>query len=138
LLAGGQALRIGGALVPLYFAARIILARPETAPRAGAAGAAWRGLASAYLLTLANPPTLLFFAGLFAAIAPLARASRAAVFAAGVFAGSLLWWIALTAVVAGSAAKLSPPVRRGINRLSGLVLTGFAVYGLASAGGRTL
>ena len=130
LLAGAQALRIAGALVLLYFALRIILSRPETAPRGGTAVAAWRGFASAYLLTLANPMTILFFAGLFAAVAPLVAAAHATVFAAGVFAGSLLWWIALTAVVAGTASKLTPPVLRGLNRLSGLVLIGFAVYAL--------
>lgn len=131
LLAGAQALRIAGALVLLYFAARIIFARPETAPRTNTGGAAWRGLASAYLLTLANPPTILFFAGLFTTIAPLTAPAHAGVFAAGVFTGSLLWWIALTAVVAGTASKLTPSVLRLINRLSGLALLGFAGYGQA-------
>lgn len=131
LLAWDQALRIAGALVLFYFAVRIILSRPETTPRTGTGGAAWRGFVSAYLLTLANPPTILFFAGLFASIAPLTASAHAAVFAAGVFAGSLLWWIVLTAVVAGTASKLSPSVLHGINRLSGLVLIGLAVYGLA-------
>jgi threonine/homoserine/homoserine lactone efflux protein len=133
LLAGGQALRLAGVLVLFYFALRIILSRTETAPRTGTAGAAWRGFASAYLLTLANPPTILFFAALFAAIAPPAAASAAIVFATGVFAGSLIWWIMLTAIVAGTASKLSPPVLRGINLLSGLALIGFAVYGLVRA-----
>ena len=54
-------------------------------------------------------------------------------FATGVFAGSLIWWIVLTAVVEGSAAKLSPPVLLAINRLAGLALIGFAVYGLVRA-----
>jgi threonine/homoserine/homoserine lactone efflux protein len=133
LLAGGQALRLAGVLVLFYFALRIILSRPDTAPRAGTEGVAWRGFASAYLLTLANPPTILFFAALFAAIAPPAAASAAIVFATGVFAGSLIWWIMLTAIVAGTASKLSPPVLRGINLLSGLALIGFAVYGLVRA-----
>lgn len=132
LLAGGQALRVAGALVLFYFALRIILSHPDTTPRAGTGGAAWRGFASAYLLTLANPPTILFFAGLFASIAP-AAVSAACVFATGVFAGSLIWWIMLTAIVAGSAAKLSPPVLRMINLLSGIALIGFAFYGLVRA-----
>lgn len=130
LLAGAQALRFAGALVLLYFALRIILSRPESAPHGGTAVAAWREFASAYLLTLANPPTILFFAGLFVAVAPLVAAAHATVFAAGVFTGSLLWWIVLTAIVAGTASKLTPPMLRGINRLSGLVLIGFAVYAL--------
>jgi len=133
LLAGGRALHIAGALVLFYFAARIILARPAAAPRTRAGNAAWRGFASAYLLTLANPPTILFFAGLFASIASPTAPAHAGVFAAGVFAGSLLWWIVLTAIVAVTASKLTPSVLRGINRLSGLALIGFAVHGLVRA-----
>ena len=77
--------------------------------------------ASAYLLTLANPPTILFFAGLFASIAAWSTFEQAAVFALGIFTGSLLWWLALTGLVAGCAAKLAPNVLAWINRLSGLV-----------------
>ena len=35
-------------------------------------------------------------------------------------------------LVSKSAALMKPPVMAWINRLSGLVLTGFAVYGLAT------
>ena len=39
-------------------------------------------------------------------------------------------WIILTALVARSAALMKPPVMAWINRVSGLVLIGFAGYGL--------
>jgi threonine/homoserine/homoserine lactone efflux protein len=52
-------------------------------------------------------------------------------FSTGVFAGSMLWWIILTTLVAKSAALMKPPVMAWINRVSGLVLIGFAAYGLA-------
>ena len=132
LLAGGQWLRIGGALVLLYFAVRILRARPEPAVRKKFAGPLWRGFASAYLLTLANPPTILFFAGLFASLAPLSRLSQATLFAGGVFTGSLLWWVVLTGVLAVTASKLSPSALRWINRASALALIGFALYALSS------
>jgi len=38
--------------------ARILRARPESAVREKFDGPLWRGFASAYLLTLANPPTI--------------------------------------------------------------------------------
>ena len=130
LLAGGAWLRLAGALVLLYFAVRILRARPETAAHKKITGPLWHGFASATLLTLANPPTILFFAGLFASITVLSTIEQAAVFALGIFTGSLLWWLALTSVIAATAAKFAPNVLAWINRLSGLVLIGFAFYAL--------
>jgi threonine/homoserine/homoserine lactone efflux protein len=138
LLAGGGWLRLAGALVLLYFAVHILRAKPETTFRKKFDGPRWRGFASAYLLTLANPPTILFFAGLFASITALSNFEQAAVFALGIFTGSMLWWLALTSIVAGSAAKLAPNVLVWINRLSGLVLIGFAVYALSTVNLRGL
>ena len=95
-------------------------------------GPLWRGFASAYLLTLANPPTILFFAGLFASIAVWSTFEQAVVFALGILTGSMLWWLALTGIVAGTAAKLAPTVLLAwINRLAGVTLIGFAVYALS-------
>jgi threonine/homoserine/homoserine lactone efflux protein len=138
LLAGGDGLRLAGALVLLYFAVRILRARPDPAVHKKFDGPLWRGFASAYLLTLANPPTILFFAGLFASIAALSTVEQAAVFALGIFTGSLLWWLALTGIVAGTAAKLAPNVLAWINRLSGLALIGFAFYALSAVNLRAL
>ena len=87
---------------------------------------------TAYGLTLTNPPTILFFAGIFASVASVASASQSFTFAAGVFAGSMLWWAILTTLVSKSAALFRPPVLLWINRISGVVLIAFAVYGFAT------
>ena len=112
-------------------AVRILRAPPAAPAHPTVAGLRWRGFATAYGLTLANPPTILFFAGLFASLAPLLGLSQAGVFTFGVFAGSLLWWLALTGVLAVTASKLSPAVLRWINRASGLALIGLALYALS-------
>jgi threonine/homoserine/homoserine lactone efflux protein len=138
LLAGGDGLRLAGALVLLYFAVRILRARPNPAVRKKFDGPLWRGFASTYLLTLANPPTILFFAGAFTSITAWSTFEQAAVFALGIFTGSLLWWLALTSIVAGTAAKLAPTVLAWINRLSGLVLIGFAFYAPSAVNLRAL
>ncbi len=138
LLAGSSWLRLAGALVLLYFAVRILRARPEPAVRKKIDGPLWRGFASAYLLTLANPPTILFFAGIFASLAPLSTFAKATQFALGVFAGSMLWWLALTGLLAVTRARLAPPAMAWINRLSGLVLIGFAFYALSAVNLRAL
>lgn len=129
LLAGAEWLRIAGAVVLLGFAVHILRQRPAEAPSVSPTSN-WRGFASAYLLTLANPPTILFFAGLFASVAPLSNGLDIGVFATGVFTGSLLWWILLTYVVTRSADKLSQVVLGWINRAAGVVLIGFALYTL--------
>jgi putative LysE/RhtB family amino acid efflux pump len=106
--------------------------KPATDSRKSVTGSWLRAFATAYGLTLANPPTILFFAGIFASVASLATASRSVIFSAGVFAGSMLWWIILTTLVTKSAALMKPPIMAWINRFSGLVLIGFAAYGLAT------
>ncbi len=131
LLAGGDGLRLAGALVLLYFAVRILRARPPSAANEKTEASLWRGFGAAYALTLANPPTILFFAGIFASLAPLSTFARATQFALGVFAGSMLWWLALTGLLAVTRAKLSPKVLTWINRLAGLALIGFAFYALS-------
>jgi putative LysE/RhtB family amino acid efflux pump len=50
----------------------------------------------------------------------------------GVFAGSMLWWLILTALVAKSARLLGPPILAWINRVSAMVLIGFAVWSLTA------
>lgn len=132
LLAGSDWLRIGGALVLFYFAFRIIRTHPDDTPHPDTDHTLWQGFVSAYLLTLANPPTILFFAGLFASMSSLPTAAHAAVFIVGIFIGSLAWWIALTAIITRTASQLTASVLVWINRITGLGLIGFAVYTLGS------
>jgi threonine/homoserine/homoserine lactone efflux protein len=130
-LASGPELRIAAAVVLLYFAWRIWRSDPVNPPSRSLARTAWQGFSKAYVLTLANPPTIVFFTGLFASLAPLSSTAEAAVFSLGVLAGSLFWWMALTAAVAATASKLSPPALAWINRGTGLAVAGLAVYTLA-------
>jgi len=130
LLAGSFWIRLAGSLLLIVLGVRIALAVPAIDNRADLTQSPGRSFVIAYGLTLANPPTIIFFAGIFAALASVAVVSHAVTFAAGVFAGSMLWWLLLTAVVSRSAQALRPPVMLWINRISGLVLVSFAVYGL--------
>jgi threonine/homoserine/homoserine lactone efflux protein len=132
LLAGAPWIRLTGSALLLVLALRIAFSAPPAGDRKRAAGAGWRAFLAAYGLTLANPPTILFFAGIFASVASIASTSRSITFAAGVFAGSLLWWVILTGLVSRSATLFGPPVLLWINRASGAVLGGFALYGLAT------
>jgi threonine/homoserine/homoserine lactone efflux protein len=80
-------------------------------------------LGSALLLTLTNPPTIVSFMAVFTALAPAGlNAFDSLAMAGGVFAGSLLWWLLVTALAATARRSLGPRARRWIDRLSGAVL----------------
>ena len=119
---------VGGAFV-VWLAIRTILARPSSAEastddRPGLAGA----FLSIYGLTMTNPMTILSFAAIFAGFGLAGRGgAEAALLTVGVFLGSSLWWIVLTAVVGRLRHRLTPPVLLWINRVSGTALLVFGI-----------
>jgi threonine/homoserine/homoserine lactone efflux protein len=91
--------------------------------------------ASTVLLTLANPATILSFVAIFAGFG-LGGAPGyfpAAAMVAGVFTGSLAWWLILSQGVGFFHARLSSGWTRGINRVSGCVLVLFGIAALVAA-----
>ncbi|PIP01363.1 lysine transporter LysE [Pleomorphomonas carboxyditropha] len=90
-------------------------------------------IGATFLLTIANPTTILSFAVFFAGLglASTADAASAAVVIAGVFAGSLAWWVILTGGVALVRHKVGDRFAVWVGRLSGgLILT----FGLLAVG----
>jgi threonine/homoserine/homoserine lactone efflux protein len=85
---------------------------------------------SAFLLTLANPPTILIYLTFFSTVIPSENFTPLATAAlpAGVFCGSFLWWVFLAGVATRMGKKLSPSSFRRINVASGLVLTAFGLW----------
>ena len=134
LLSGTFWIKLTGSALLIVLGARLALSAPPTATQPARRVSGVRAFLTAYGLTLTNPPTILFFASLFAAVGSMQSVAQSFTFAAGVFAGSLLWWLLLTALIARSATVLWPGVLAWINRLSGLVLIGIALRGLAALG----
>ncbi|WP_019645907.1 LysE family translocator [Novispirillum itersonii] len=120
----------GGALVLLWLAVKTLRSAPASGDGASAGGR--RGVlglcAATFALTIANPPTIALFAALFAGLGLGAGADAATALAlvAGVFCGSMLWWVILSTGVSLMRHRLSPPVLLWINRGAGMVLLGFA------------
>jgi threonine/homoserine/homoserine lactone efflux protein len=131
LLSHASWIKLLGCLLLIFIGLRIAFARPAAAAR-GEPGPGWRAFGTAYGLTLSNPPTILSFAAIFASMNSLTPASGPMIFVAGVFAGSMLWWLILTALVAKSVRWLRPAVTDWINRASGAALIALALYGLAT------
>jgi threonine/homoserine/homoserine lactone efflux protein len=94
-------------------------------------------LARAFLstlgLTLANPPTLLAFAAIFAGLGLVQGTSyaAAALVTLGVFLGSASWWLILAAAAGRLHGRLGPRPLRAINVVSGVSILGFAAWQLA-------
>ncbi len=132
LAGAGYRLKILGAFLLIYLGVRLARGRPDAGTPAPIRNAGIGAFASAYGLTLANPPTILFFAGVFASLSALSSSIQSLTFSAGVFAGSMLWWALLTLLVSKSARVLTSGALAWIGRVSGLVLIGFACHGLFS------
>lgn len=90
--------------------------------RSGLAGA----FATTFVLTLANPATIISFAGVVAALAA-PGASAGVVLVAGVFIGSAAWWCFLVAVVSSARQALPGWTLRGVEAASGCAFVGFAL-----------
>ncbi len=122
-----------GAVFLLYLGVKTLLSRPvlESQSRENA------GYSNAFLstlgLTLANPPTILAFAAIFAGLGLVSDADYvvAALIVAGVFLGSALWWVILAAGAGWLRGRMGPGLVRTLNVVSGLSILGFAAWQLS-------
>jgi threonine/homoserine/homoserine lactone efflux protein len=125
---------IGGAFL-CYLGARTWMSKPaaDSAPDRGAGPVT--AYASTFLLTLANPATILSFAAIFAALGLGASVDygAASTMVLGVFAGSALWWFILSAGVGLVRSRMTPAWMRAVNRVSGAVLLSFGFLALVQA-----
>ncbi|MDE2612316.1 MAG: LysE family transporter [Burkholderiales bacterium] len=122
---------VGGAFL-LWLAWRTWRQVPATraaqvAERPGLAGA----FAGTLVLTLSNPATIFSFIAVFGALGARADAAApgsAGVMIAGVFAGSALWWLLLSSVVAALRQRVPARALRVVNAVSAIGLAGFALW----------
>jgi threonine/homoserine/homoserine lactone efflux protein len=135
----GQSVWLGllGGLYLVWFGLGTIR---QPLPATAAEGGRRRGLAtfvSTFLLTLANPPTIMIFAAMFASLG-LVEAQRgsatALVVVAGVFVGSAGWWVLFALLVSRLRGRLQGPLFLWVNRVSGAVLAAFGGWALVRAG----
>ncbi len=122
-----------GAAYLAYLGARTLIAGP--APLEGVEPGR-EGLPAAFAstlgLTLANPPTILAFAAIFAGLGLASGADYAAagLVTLGVFLGSAAWWVILAAAAGRLRHRVGPRLARAINRVSGGTILGFAAWQL--------
>jgi threonine/homoserine/homoserine lactone efflux protein len=122
-----------GAAFLIFLGVKFLLSKPkemnEEKPDGTGLGAAFF---STLGLTLANPPTILAFAAVFAGLGLVSTSDyvAAAWIVLGVFLGSAAWWIVLAAVAGRLRGRLAPGLLRGINVVSGISILAFALWQL--------
>jgi threonine/homoserine/homoserine lactone efflux protein len=86
----------------------------------------FKAAATTFFLTLTNPATILSFLGIFATIGVVNLSeSNIALIVAGVFFGSLSWWIILSLITSSTRHKISEKFMKRIKIISGSILIGF-------------
>jgi threonine/homoserine/homoserine lactone efflux protein len=123
-----------GGLFLVYLGIRIITARGDNQAATPARGAL-SAYSSTLLLTLANPMTIMAFAAVFAGLglAEAANYAAAAVLVGGVFVGSALWWLLLSAIAARVRRHVNGGMMRTINRVFGAIIAAFGCYAIAAS-----
>lgn len=129
LLEIDEPLRIVGGLVIAVLGLRSLLqtARPSLPQRRRLSGSAFL---TGFGLTLASPTTLLIFVAIFAGLglAEAALETGAAVeVVAGIFMGSLLWWLCLSLGVGQVRGRLRSETLAWMNRAAGIGLLAFGI-----------
>jgi threonine/homoserine/homoserine lactone efflux protein len=122
---------VGSAFL-IYLGIKTLLSKPEIQGK----NEPDIGYSSAFLstlgLTLANPPTILAFAAIFAGLGLVSEADyvTATLIVAGVFLGSASWWVFLALAAGRLRENLGIKAIRTVNVVSGVSILGFAAWQL--------
>jgi threonine/homoserine/homoserine lactone efflux protein len=101
---------------------------PAAAAKQGEVPGLGAAFAGTVALTLANPATILSFVAVFGVLAGRSAVAAPGLMVAGVLAGSALWWVALSALVAALRGRFDAGAQRRVGRVSALMLAGFALW----------
>jgi threonine/homoserine/homoserine lactone efflux protein len=126
---------IGGAFL-CYLGIKTLLAKPANQAAAARENGLLGEYASTFFLTLTNPMTIISFAAIFAGLGLASTRGNygsAGILVLGVFMGSALWWLVLSSGVGIFRKKFNTNSLQWVNRISGLIITGFGLFALLSA-----
>jgi len=131
----GHAFWIGlvGAAFLIYLGVKTLMSRPSELQTETKDQGLLKDFLSTLALTLANPPTILAFAGIFAGLGLVSTAdyTAAALITLGVFLGSSCWWLMLACTAGSLRQRIGPKMIRSINVISGMSILGFAGWQIA-------
>jgi threonine/homoserine/homoserine lactone efflux protein len=139
MLAYDRPLHIVAGLFLLYLGIRTMLQKAPADSGNGIAeegklksvghAGALKAYASALLLTLTNPQTIIMFAALFTTLAPRGPFSSGIALTTvfGVFCGSIAWWCFLVTAVSLARHAIGHKLRVIVDRVAGFALAAFGI-----------
>ena len=132
------AIRLAGGLAMILLGLTIL--RSDFVPKVGSTRGSLRlpapvGFVLAFGLTMANPMTILIFAGLLASygLSITESGQSTALLLFGVFAGSMGWWMLIVLVSASVRLRTTEHWLRRLNLISGATIVAFGVLAVISA-----
>lgn len=135
LLENSLVLRFVGGAFLCYLGIKIFLSKPSEKKVSKENENLFSDYISTVVLTLTNPATILAFAAVFAAsgVAHTHGSYWYTVFlVTGVFCGSALWWLILSSIVSLFHGRFESTGLTLINRISGVLISGFGLVILLS------
>ena len=115
---------VGGAIV-IIIGIATYLSPIKTEETKALSGHKRRDFAAAFMLSIANPATLLGAVALFAALGqvdPEVAPQSAVVLISGVFCGSMAWWIFLTGMARQFRHRFVPERLSRLNKIEGAII----------------
>ena len=135
LAASTQGLALISAGLLFWFAARILNRASVIGPAHPQPKGWLHSYASAFLLGLSNPLTVLLFVAAIPALTGSGDLEAAPLLIAGVFLGSICWWLLLSTTISLIRGNLSAGAVALTNRASGLALAALGMVMFADAFG---
>lgn len=137
LLGMGNWLPLLGGSFLFFLGMRTMLAKPSQMEAGGQDRGLWGAYLSTFLLTLANPMTILSFAAIFSGLGIVEVAGDTLLsglqIVIGTFIGSALWWLILSGSVSWIQGRLGELPLKWVNRVSGAILLVFGILAISRA-----
>ncbi|MCD1295141.1 lysine transporter LysE [Methanocella sp. CWC-04] len=135
IVTGHSVLYLISAILLCYVGIRIFTSSPPDME----AEVKGKGLANAYLstflITIVNPVTIIAFLAVFAGMGIINSSMdhiSTAMILAGIFIGSLSWWLILSLLVGYFRTRLDTGWLFKLNRLAGMIIIGFGIVAFIS------
>ena len=128
--------RIIGGFFLCYLGIRAFFKKPGNQTVSVANSTTLSAYGTTFFLTLTNPMTILFFAGIFAGLGIVSESihyASAGLMVIGVFTGSGAWWLLLSGATGIFRNKVSERKLTIVNKISGIVIVVFGIVALISA-----